>query len=68
MDKLIATAGHVAAIVGTLVCVVAGAARVANVYEIAGVDSIALFTVGIGGMVFACLAKLHVLTAQLKRG
>ena len=67
MNKLIAIAGHVAAVAGTMVCVVAGAARFAGVYEIAGIGSIALFTVGVGGMVFACLAKLQVLTAQMQR-
>ena len=68
MNKLIAIAGNVAAVAGTLLCVLAGAARFAGVYEIAGVDSIALFTVGVGGMVFACLAKLQVLTVQMQRG
>ena len=63
-----AIAGDVAAVAGTLLCVLTGAARIIGVYEIANVDSIALFTVGIGGMVFACLAKLHLLTAQMKRG
>jgi hypothetical protein len=68
VNKLIAVAGDAAAVAGTLLCMVAGAARFAGVYEIAGIDSIALFTVGVGGMVFACLAKLQVLTAQMQRG
>ena len=68
MNKLIRIAGDAAAVVGTLLCIVAGAARVAGVYEVANVDSIALFTVGIGGMVFACLAKLHLLTHPAKGG
>ena len=64
MNKLIGIAGNVAAVAGTLLCALTGTARVFSVYELAGVDSIALFTVGIGIMVFACLAKLHVLTVQ----
>ncbi|HJR69258.1 MAG TPA: hypothetical protein VKA43_04400 [Gammaproteobacteria bacterium] len=68
MNKLMGIAGNVAAVVGTLLCALTGTARVFGVYEIAGVDSIALFTVGIGIMVFACLAKLHVLTVQAKGG
>ena len=68
MHKLLGIAGDVAAIAGTLLCVLTGAARVFGVAQIAGLGTMALFTVGIGSMVFACLAKLHVLTAQTKGG
>ena len=68
MNKLMAIAGTVAAVAGTLICVVSGVARILGIYDVAGVDSIALFTVGIGVMVFACLAKLHLLTLPTKGG
>lgn len=64
MNKLIGVAGNVAAVAGILVCVLTGAARIFGIYEIAGIDAIAGFTVGIGLMVFACLAKLHLLTVR----
>jgi hypothetical protein len=65
VNKLIGVAGNVAAVAGILLCVLTVAARILGVYEIAGIDVIAGFTVGIGSMVFACLAKLHVLTVRL---
>ena len=64
VNKLIGVAGNVAAVAGILVCVLTGAARIFGIYEIAGIDAIAGFTVGIGLMVFACLAKLHLLTVR----
>ena len=66
MNKLISVTGDVAAVVGILVCVLTSAARVFGTYQIAGVGTMALFTVGIGIMVFACLAKLHLLTVRTK--
>ena len=67
MNKLIGMAGDGAAVLGILLCAVTGAARLAGVYYLVGVGTMTLFTVGIGLMVFACLAKLHLLTAQPKR-
>ena len=68
MNKLITIAGDVAAVAGILLCVLSGALRVFGTYTIAGLGTVALFTVGIGIMVFACLAKLHLLTARTKGG
>ena len=66
MNKLIGMAGDAAAVVGILLCAVTGAARILGVYYLIGVGTMTLFTVGIGLMVFACLAKLHLLAAQPK--
>jgi hypothetical protein len=68
VNKLIRIAGEVAAVVGILLCVLSSTARIFGIYEIAGLGSIALFTLGIGVMVFACLAKLHLLTLRTKSG
>jgi hypothetical protein len=68
MNKLISTAGDVAAVVGILLCVVTGVARLFGTYAIAGLGTMVLFTVGVGLMVFACLAKLHLLTVRTKSG
>jgi hypothetical protein len=68
VKKLIGIAGNVAAVAGTLLCVLTIAARLLGIYEIAGIDAISLFTVGVGMMVFACLAKLHVLTLRTGSG
>lgn len=66
MNRLIGIAGDVAAVVGILVCILSGAARAVGVYSIGDIGTIAMFTAGVGIMVFACLAKLQVLTAQLR--
>lgn len=68
MNKLIGIAGDAAAVVGVLVCVLSGGARVAGMYAIGGVGTSALFTLGVGIMVFACLAKLHLLTVRTQVG
>jgi len=68
VDKLISIVGDVAAVVGILLCVVSGTARLLGTYAIAGLATMVLFTVGVGLMVFASLAKLHLLTARTKRG
>ncbi len=68
MNKLISIAGDVAAVVGILLCVLSVAARIFGIYAIAGLGTLVLFTVGIGVMVFACLAKLHLLTVRTKGG
>jgi hypothetical protein len=67
VNKLIGMAGDAAAVVGILLCAVTGAARILGVYYLVGVGTMTLFTVGVGLMVFACLAKLHLLTAESKR-
>ena len=67
MDKLISIGGDVAAVVGILLCVVAGTARLLGTYALAGLGTMVLFTVGVGLMVFASLAKLHLLSVRMKR-
>lgn len=64
VNKLIRIAGDLAAVAGIAVCVVTVAARLFGIYDVAGLGTMALFTVGIGIMVFACLAKLHLLTVR----
>ena len=68
MNKLIGILGNVAAVAGILLCVLTIAARILGIYDIAGVDAISMFTVGTGVMVFACLAKLHLLTVRAGSG
>ena len=64
MTKLIHMAGNVAALLGIFICLVSGMSRLMGNWETAGYASMTLFTLGIGLMVFACLAKLHVLTIK----
>jgi hypothetical protein len=68
VNKLISIAGDVAAVVGILLCALTGAARLLGTYQLLGIGTNMLFMAGIGIMVFACLAKLHLLTAQHRGG
>ena len=68
MMKLIQSMGDVAAILGMLACLVAVLVRLGGTWSIAGVQIAALFQVGIGLMVFACLAKVQTLIESQKTG
>jgi len=56
MNKLLDFTGNIAAALGILVCLVAGASRLTGNYYVLGCQAIAL-------MVMACLTKLHRLSA-----
>ena len=64
MQQLLTLSGHIAAVLGILLCVASGLARVSGSYHLAGYEATTLFMVGVGMMVFACLAKLQGLSAQ----
>jgi hypothetical protein len=64
MNKLIELAGNAVGLIGVVVFLAAGLARVAGQFYLLGYQSMTLFAGGVGLMVFACLAKLHVLSAR----
>lgn len=64
MLKLLGIIGDGAGILGVLICLVAGVARILGSYHVAGFEAITLFTGGIALMVLACLIKLHQLTSD----
>ena len=59
MEKILTWVGNLAAAVGVLACLVAGAVRLAGAYRIVGFELKTLFMVGTGLMVMGVLAKLH---------
>lgn len=63
MVKLLGLIGNSAGLLGVLVCLVAGVARLAGSYYVLGYEGITLLTAGTSLMVMACLIKLHQLTA-----
>ena len=67
MINIIRIVGDIAAVLGVALCFVAGLARLANTYSIGGISTPTLFILGIALMVFACLAKLHMLNAARSR-
>lgn len=64
MDKMLEYFGNVVGVAGVLVCLLAGAARVAGSHYLMGFESITLLIGGISLMVAACLAKLQQLTLR----
>ena len=61
MQKLLDYVGSAAGVIGVLLCAVAGFARITGEFYVADYQATTLFMVGIGIMVFACMAKLQCL-------
>ena len=66
MNKNLVILGTLAGIVGALLCMVTGVARVAGYSYVLGYESTTLFILGTGLMVFACLLKLEELAARYR--
>jgi hypothetical protein len=64
MYRNLALAGSIAGILGALICFIAGLARIAGFYYLAGYQSTTVFNMGVGLMVFACMVKLDTLSTQ----
>ena len=61
MPKILQQIANLAAILGIVVCAVAGVARLTGSYYLASYEAMTLFNAGVGLMVFAVLVKLEVL-------
>lgn len=61
MKKTLEQVGNAAGILGVLLCLVSGLGRVAGYFYIAGFEPMSLYLGGMGFMLGACLAKLHVM-------
>jgi len=66
MQQFLNLTGSIAAVLGILLCVISGLARLFGLYHLAGYEATTIFSVGTGVMVFACLVKLEVLLAQIR--
>lgn len=59
MDRVLRIVGNVLAVLGVLICLLSGLARLAGGYYLLGFETMTLYIGGIGIMVMACLAKLQ---------
>ena len=59
MGNLLGVVGNITAILGVLICLVAGASRVFGGFYLLGYEARTLFLGGIALMVMACLVKLQ---------
>ena len=67
MQRLIRWSANVAAALGMLCCAAAALSRLSGAWHVlGGPEVISVFTLGIGLMVFACLAKLELLLQREK--
>ena len=67
MEKIIELVGNIAAIIGIIFCTVSGFYRLIGHYNISNlIHTESIFLLGVGMMVFACLVKLHLLSAGNK--
>jgi hypothetical protein len=64
MNQLLAYAGRAAGILGALICLLSGLARVSGSFHLGNFAATTLFMVGVGLMVFACMVKLEVLSRR----
>lgn len=65
--NLMDVAANISALLGILVCALAGGARVAGVYYVLGYEAMTLFIGGMGLMIFAALLMLRRLKSQCAR-
>lgn len=59
MKVLLKNASNIAAILGILICLISGGARVAGEFYVVGFEAMTLFNAGVGLMVASILAKVH---------
>jgi len=67
MQNFYGLVANIAAIVGTLICLVAGLMRIGGNPYVAGFESITLFTGGMAVMLFAVLLKLQAIHLDMKK-
>ncbi len=66
MTNLLENLGNTVGVLGVLVCLVTGVARITGHFHVIGYEAMTLFTGGIALMLIACLIKLQQLTQGLK--
>ena len=59
MNKLITNLGNVIAVLGFLLCAVAGGARLTGMFYVASYEAITLLQVGTSLMIAACMLRLY---------
>jgi len=65
MEKVIEVLGNIAGVLGILTCIVSGTFKIFGEYKVLNQITVeALFILGIGLMVAACLAKLQLLSSR----
>ncbi len=64
MANFLGLIGNIVTLLGLLLFVVAGIARLGGAHYLMGYENMTIFTAGIGLLVIACLAKLYQLSSR----
>ncbi|MCW8916187.1 MAG: hypothetical protein OQK24_10080 [Magnetovibrio sp.] len=64
LESAIRNLGNIAAVIGILLCLVAGLSRLAGMYYVAGFEAMTLLNGGIALMVAAILMKIELLARK----
>jgi hypothetical protein len=67
MQKFLKSIADLAGLAGILLCTFAGFARISGTFHVGGYESLTLFNIGMGVMVFSILLKLDVLCREIRR-
>lgn len=67
MGKILEGIANLAGILGVLLCLFAGITRLMGIYHLGGYETLTLFNIGMGGMVFSGLLKLDMLLREIRR-
>ncbi|GMQ86863.1 MAG: hypothetical protein BMS9Abin08_0061 [Gammaproteobacteria bacterium] len=67
MERLILLAGNLAAVIGLVMSLGAGAVRLSGHFHLYDYSAMTIFIAGIGLIVIACLAKLEVLLLRSRK-
>ena len=59
MDKIFNISGSILAVIGVMICLISGVARLSGSYYLLGFEVMTVFVGGTGVMVMACLAMLQ---------
>jgi len=65
MEKLYGLIANSAAVIGVIICSLAGVVRISGNYRLLGFELMTLFLVGSGLLLLACLAKLYQLECAI---
>lgn len=64
MNRFLELGGNLIAILGVVLCLAAGVARIGGLFYVAGFEAMTLFNAGMALMLASLLAKVHVLGAR----
>jgi len=66
VQKILEGLANATGILGMICCIIAGLARIAGIYHLAGFEALTLFNLGVGAMVMGGIIKLEVILREIR--